>query len=606
MLRSRRNVSFAAGAAVASLIVAACGSSSSGGSPSSSNTSGASSGSTFQKISTNSSGTPKTGGVLKVAGAGDVDYYDPNVTYSSTGQLAARIYNRQLYGYSPQEGHTTEAVPDMATGDPVVSNGGKTATITIRQGVDWNSTPKRQVTAADVIRGVEITCNPTQIQFGGQPDFNTLIVGYQSFCKSFSKAPATVAGIKSFLKTAKFPGITVGSTPETVVFHLTHPAAFLSAMLTLPAFSPRPVEELNYLPGTTALVQHSLFDGPYIIKSWNPQKSIDFVRNPAWDASTDPIRKAYVDEIKVTEGEQQDAVQQQILAGSLNTDWDLAPSATQQNQLIAQNNPNFNLQPSISSNPYLIFNCKSPNNNGALQKVAVRQAIATAINRSFLIQDAGGPKLSPPITHVLPVGIDGAPTDTNYAFPTNVTKAKAMLAAAGVKHLKLIFLYRAISSTSTKMFQDVQSQLSKVGITVKGLNAPGQFTIYTKYLEQPQTAEHGAWDLSLAGWGPDWYGPGALTFFRPLFYGKVLPPTSSDYGLYDNPVTDNLIDQATAAPSAAEAAALWQKADDQVINDVAIYPITNPNEGLLHSSNTHNDIYIPAFQAFDYTNIWLS
>jgi peptide/nickel transport system substrate-binding protein len=299
-------------------------------------------------------------------------------------------------------------------------------------------------------------------------------------------------------------------------------------------------------------------------------------------------------------------IQQQIQAGSLNTDWDLPPTATQQNQYIAQNNPNFNLQPSISNNPYIIFNTVSPNNGGALKNVAVRQAIATALNRNFLIQDAGGPKLSPPITHVLPVGIDGAPADTNYAFPYNPTKAKSMLAAAGVKHLKLTFLYRAVSATSVKMFQDVQNQLGKVGITVKGLNAPGQFTIYTNYLQKPETARRGAWDLSLAGWGADWYGPGALTFFRPLFYGKVLPPVSSDYGLYNSATTNSLIDQATAAPTASQAAALWQQADNHVINDVAIYPITNPNEGLLHSSNTHNDVYIPAFQAFDYTNIWLS
>ena len=42
-------------------------------------------------------------------------------------------------------------------------------------------------------------------------------------------------------------------------------------------------------------------DGPYQIKSYVPTKSIQFVRNPAWNASTDPIRKAYVNAINVTE-----------------------------------------------------------------------------------------------------------------------------------------------------------------------------------------------------------------------------------------------------------------------------------------------------------------
>jgi len=40
-------------------------------------------------------------------------------------------------------------------------------------------------------------------------------------------------------------------------------------------------------------------------------------------------------------------------------------------------------------------------------KVAVRQAISYAINRTHLIQDANGSVLSPPLTHILPDGING-------------------------------------------------------------------------------------------------------------------------------------------------------------------------------------------------------
>jgi peptide/nickel transport system substrate-binding protein len=595
----------AAVGAVTSILIAGCGSSSSGGStPSGGGDNGNASG-VFSRISANQGGTPKTGGVLKLAGAGDADYYDPNIVYSSTGQAAARLYARTLYAYNPELGHTTEAVPDLATGDPEVSDDGMTVTVTIRDGAKWNTTPARQVTAEDEIRGLEMTCNPTTRQFGGQPDFNFLIKGYIKFCDAFSKAPATVAGIKNFLKSADFPGVTVGDTPQTVVFHLTQPAGYFKSMLTMTAFTPRAEEMLDYLPGTPEQVAHQVCDGPYMIKSWNPTKSLDFVRNPAWDPDTDPVRKAYVDEIKITEGVQQDAVQQQIQAGSINADWDLSPSATQQNQLIAQNDPNFNIEGSISNNPYMIFNTQSPNNDGALKRVEVRQAIATAINRDFLIQDAGGPKLSPPLTHVLPVGIDGAPTDTDYPFAYDVAKAKQMLADAGVSNLKLTFLYRAVSSTSVKMYEDVQNQLAKVGIKVKGLNAPGQFTIYTKYLQVPDTARRGDWDISLAGWGPDWYGNAALSFFKPLFDGRELPPNSSDYGLYNNDQVNDLIDRASQAQDEDESNALWAQADKLVISDVAIYPITNPNWGLLHSSATHNTIYVPAFQSFDFANIWI-
>ncbi len=36
------------------------------------------------------------------------------------------------------------------------------------------------------------------------------------------------------------------------------------------------------------------------------------MRNPAWKASTDPVRKAYVNEIKVSETGNEPAIQQQL------------------------------------------------------------------------------------------------------------------------------------------------------------------------------------------------------------------------------------------------------------------------------------------------------
>ena len=89
------------------------------------------------------------------------------------------------------------------------------------------------------------------------------------------------------------------------------------------------------------------------------------------------MRKAYVNEIKITEGEQQTSIEQQMLTGAADLSWDLGPTPTQANQLINQNNPLINVQSEIASNPYIIFNTQSPNNGGALGKVAVRQALST-------------------------------------------------------------------------------------------------------------------------------------------------------------------------------------------------------------------------------------
>jgi peptide/nickel transport system substrate-binding protein len=358
------------------------------------------------------------------------------------------------------------------------------------------------------------------------------------------------------------------------------------------------------VPGSAQLAQHTLSDGPYMVKSYNPAHSFDLVRNPAWQRSTDSARKAYVDEIKINETGNQDSIQQQLQTSIPDADmqFDTGTPSTVVPQLIANKDPNLNLQSSVSTNPYIVFNTASPNNNGALGKVEVRQAISYALNRDNLVQDAAGPKVSPPLTHILPPGIDGAVDFDSY--PYNTAKAKQMLQDAGANDLTLKFLYRPASATSAKMFQTVQADLAKIGVKVKGVPVPNA-DFYVKYLIVPQVAHRGVWDVSLSSWGPDWYGDAALSMFAPLFDGRVLPPTSSNFGLFNDPAVNDLIDRAKTAASKAESTALWTQADRKVIGDAAIFPITDPNTPVYHASQVHNAIYLPILNQFDMANVWL-
>ena len=145
------------------------------------------------------------------------------------------------------------------------------------------------------------------------------------------------------------------------------------------------------------------------------------MRNTAWKASTERVRTAYVNDIKNTEGEEQTSNEQQLLTGAADLPWDLGPTATQANTLINQNNPLINVQSEISSNPYVIFNTVSPNNNGALAKAQVRQALSYGIQRNNLIQVAGGPKLAVPLEHVLPQQLAGP---TGAGFLTRSTRPR--------------------------------------------------------------------------------------------------------------------------------------------------------------------------------------
>jgi peptide/nickel transport system substrate-binding protein len=609
MRKRTRGYGAVVGLAALALVVAACGGSSTtkpGTSPT-----GTTAG--FQGLNPGT-GTPKKGGTLNMLGQGDVDFMDPNISYYTIGGLGQRMWIRGLYAYAAIPGKTTLPSPDLATAAPTVSNGGKTYAVTIRSGAQWNTSPARPVTAADALLGLKRSCNPVQ-PFGGLPDFEPLIAGYQAFCTDFAKlgSTATVAAIKSFINSNQISGVTVSG--QTITYTLVHAASYFGTMLTLDPFNPAPVESLNYIPASAASQQHPIADGPYTVQSYVPTRSIVFVRNPAWKASSDPIRKAYVDKIVVSETGNEPSVQQQLQTNTAaaGMEFDAFPPVAADAGLISQMNSglnhNFNLGPTYSSNPYVVYNQVSPNNGGALGKVAVRQAINYGINRSHLIQDAGGASVSPPLTHIVPPGINGSQDlPSGYdPYPLNVSKAKSLLASAGYKNgLNLTLLYRPSSTIEAKMVQTLQSDLAKIGVKIKLLSAtPSDF--YTKYLEVPTAAKSGVWDIALAGWGPDWYGDAAVSFFGPLYSGPAsFPPNGSNFGFYSDPAVTSMIAQGAKAATSSAAATIWAQADQKIMQDAVIYPITDPQQPLYHASYVHNAVYIPAVQQLDPTNVWLS
>ena len=155
-----RFIALAAAALAATTSLAACGSSSS--SPGT-----ASSGS--------SSGTPTSGGTLRIVANGGPEHnLDTVPSYLVANYILLHAFTRQLLNYptvnvtsltGPSWTKSITLAPDVATAVPTAANGGITGnglvyTFHIRPGVDWNSSPARQVTADDFIREYKAFCNP--------------------------------------------------------------------------------------------------------------------------------------------------------------------------------------------------------------------------------------------------------------------------------------------------------------------------------------------------------------------------------------------------------------------------------------------------------------
>ena len=180
-------------------------------------------------------------------------------------------------------------------------------------------------------------------------------------------------------------------------------------------------------------------------------------------------------------------------------EWDSYVPPADVSAFIASGNPDFSLNPSVSSDPYIVFNTISKNNNRALGTTVVRQALEYAINRQQLRNDAGGSQVAPALKQILPPGIAGSQPYAN-PYPHSSSKAKQLLTAAGYPSLTLTLLYTP-SPEHVAMFATLQANLAKVGVTLKGL-AVTNHNLYATYLQPGTAAKNSVWDLALVAARP--------------------------------------------------------------------------------------------------------
>lgn len=561
-----------------------------------------------------SDGTPKKGGTLKISGSSLPDHIDPASAYSTINQGFSRNWALTLFTTKASNNfnETIPVVTDAAAEIPTKQNGGissdgKTYTVKLRDGLKWNTQPPRPVTAADFVRGLKRTCNPASP--AGAPYYTDLIVGMADFCKGYSKVSATSASAMAAYQEGHDISGYQAKDDKTLVIKLTQPAGDFLNIIGMSFASAAPKEYDNYVPDSKEFRQHTISDGPYQMTSYSEKKFI-LDRNPAWDAASDKLRKAYVDRIEVDLGQDSpDQVEQQIEQGTADLAWDQPVPTSAIPRLAQAKDSRFKIQPNPGVNPYIVFNLLSPNNGGALKKVQVRQAIEYAIDKTAIAKNYGGVHVAQPVRSAVAPGNVGYDANFNpYPTPNDAgdpAKCKQLLSAAGYANgLTLKFPYRT-NSNHPKNAQSIQANLQACGITVQMTpDTNGDF--YGKTLVTPADAKAGKWDIAAPGWGPDWYGNNGRSGLQPLFDGRQYGPNSVDYGDYNNPQVNALIDKANQAQTPAEAQQDWLAVNKQVMQDAAIVPLITQSYTTYQSQRVHNALFLPAFQTYDYSLIWLS
>jgi len=557
MTRSTLRLLLASVVAGLALVVAACGGSDSGSSTSSSSGGGA---------SNQETGQGKTGGVLKQLGSSDVDYLDPGHTYYTAGFQVLYPTQRTLYSFKPSDG--TKPVPDLAASEPQISDDLKTITVKIKPGVKFSPPVNRAVTSKDVKYAFERFFSAN---VGGQ---------YTSYFSSIEGAPsAPTKGVKPI------SGIT---TPDdqTVVFKLTKPLAVgVASALVMPVSAPVPEEYAKKFDAKNPSTYntHVVATGPYMVKNdaqgnttgYQAGKSIDLVRNPNWDKSTD-YRPAYLDEIQLTTNEADASISaQQVLTGS-HLALDTNPPAAQLKDVVTNRKGQYAQLPGGGYRYFPLNTTIKP-----LDNINVRKAIVAAFDRDAALKARGGKFTGDIPTHFLPPGIPGFEEAGGMAGPGfdflknprgDMNLAAQYMKKAGYPSGKYtgkeqLLLVAANADPGKAQAQVAKAQLEKLGLKIQFRTVP-QDAVYTEWCQVPakKVAICGG-----AGWFKDFTDPQSM--LEVTFKGANIVKGGGNNNLaqLDDPAIDKAMDKASTLQGDARLKA-WADIDKMITGQAPAVP----------------------------------
>ena len=505
----------------------------------------------------------KQGGTLTVLSSGDVDNaLDPGYSYYQFDFMVDNALHRTLYTYKPTD--TTKPSPDLADGDAQISDGGKTVTVKIKQGVKFSPPVNRAVTSADVKYAMERDFLP-QVGNGYAGAYWGDIVGSKQYAAGKAKE---ISGIQT-------------PDPQTLVIHLSRPtAAIVIGAMALPGTAPVPKDyAAKYDKGAHSTYgQHLVTTGPYMVPNnssgkvtgYQPGHNLTLVRNPNWDKSTD-FRPAYVDKIVVNEGNDITVANRKILQGQsmVGNQSDLqAPPA-----ILKQATTSYKSQlipgPFTGRFRYIALNTTvKPFDN-----INVRKAIIAGLDKNALRLAFGGPTIGAIPTHFLSPGIAGfeqagGMNGPNLDFmhtPNGDPKLAAeYMKKAGYPSGKYTggqtFLMVTDSAAAQKKVAEVAQQgLQQLGFKTN-LRAVERSTMYSKYCSVPKAKVA---ICPSVGWLKDFAD--AQTVLDPTFNGKnIIPANNSNWPQLNDPAINKAMDQAETILDPAKRADAWGKIDQMV------------------------------------------
>jgi peptide/nickel transport system substrate-binding protein len=550
-------------AAALAFSLAACGGSDDSDSDSNSNSN-----------SDSDSGAGEKGGTaIFYNGVRNTEHWDPQRMYIGRDlNNSGRLFYRSLVAFpasnDPEE--ATQPVPDLATDTGTTEDGGMSWSFTVRDDVKWED-------------GKPITCE--DFKYGASRNFATdvIIGGPSNYLFTYLDIPSGDDGLPAY--TGPYTGEgqelfdkAVTCDGQTITYHMKKP---------WPDF-PQSMASLRYLDPYRADVDKGdsnnfviFSNGPYKLDGeWTEGTGGTFVRNENWDESTDPIRKALPDSWEFREGDEDEAIYEQLFADSGDaqagvTERRIPPTFYGR---IEEAGDRYTTVESPFVD-YVLPNFNSP----VFKDLACREALALATDKAAWIKAGGGEKAFTPAYSVVNPSVPGYEENATFADIADEGDADAASAkleeCSAPKPVKIKFTYSGGTPTSDNQAAALKDAWDKAGFDTE--LDPLEDTYYS-VIQKPDAD----FDVTWGGWGADW--PSIGTVIPPLFDSRINITKSSngnDYGNYKGgPEVDAMIDAAYAEPDLDAAAGLWADVDAKLGSDIAYIPLEITIFNFLHGS----------------------
>lgn len=509
----------------------------------------------------------KKGGTLTIEYGSAPESMDPSQQFYQDTAVMMRLTNRALTTFMVRDGKSV-LVPDLATDLGTKSADGLTWTFTLRDGLKYSD--GSPVKAADVVYAIQRSFAHEELP-GGPTYQDEFFAGGDTYKGPWKSKDADFKAAEA-------------KDDKTVVIHLAKKMESLPYFVSFSQFSPIPKAKDTKDP--VQYQNQMLATGPYMIKKFTQGTDLTMVKNPHWDAKTDPARNQLVDGYRFVFNVDDQKSQTAILAsnGTYATTLNWNPiDGSLVSKVTGEKKNQFISGPGSCTTAINMDTRKIP--------LEVRKAIMVAFPLRQAYAAGGDNQLSGSFTGTLLM--PQIPGHQNYTIEGlkpggtgDTAKAKEMLKAAGKEGFELKYYFAEDQPAAAKVNQVRKQALQEAGFKVTDMGV-GMKDL--RKLRKSTTADFNML-MSPSGWCFDW--PSGDAVFPPTVTSNSMK-SGSNWGDLSDAKVDAEVKRISELPLAQQNTE-WGKFDKWLMeNYLPAIPWYNDKGNVVFGTKVHGVVNDP-------------